>query len=57
MQLSVVVTVEMMFLWMVRAIGVEVVVTVEVLVLAVKVWVPVVQGRVIVAAGRTVSSI
>jgi hypothetical protein len=57
MQLSVVVTVEMMFLFIVLATGVEVVVTVVVLVLAVKVWVPAVQGKVIVAAGRTVSAI
>jgi hypothetical protein len=57
MQLSVVVTVVTIFLWIVRATGVEVTVVVVVLVLAVKVWVPVVQGEVIVAAGRTVSSI
>lgn len=57
MQLKVVVVVETMFLWMVRGTGVEVTVLVVVAGFAVNVRMPVVQRDVVVAAGRTVTSI
>jgi hypothetical protein len=57
MQFRVVVMVETMVLTMGRGLGVEVTVEVVVTAFAVNVATPVVQGRVVVEAGRTVRSI